>query len=247
MAPDPRPVQGWTFPARSYWGAVYNREMKLPMLEHAFRFVDNVVLVVGPRNMRSRKAIEKIGGVRVEGRTGERSRETRSSASQNRGTNPFGRTYLLSMRTSRMFFAFAALAIGAVALMADSKPDFTGTWKLNLDKSDLGGAPITALVVAVDHKDPSFKLTAKGTAGGEDFEETESFTTDGKPSEDSHGGTVKCHWDGMALVIEGTAPDGTPIENARLTISADGRTVTRDAVQKNDEGEQKRHEVYEKQ
>jgi len=151
------------------------------------------------------------------------------------------------MRTLRKLFVFAALAAGAVALAADTKPDFTGTWKLNVDKSDLGGAPITALVVTVDHKEPVFKLTAKGTAGGEDFEETESFTTDGKPSEDSHGGTVKCQWEGATLAIEGTTPDGTPFEHARLSISADGKTVTRDAVQKTDEGEQKRHEIYDKQ
>jgi len=151
------------------------------------------------------------------------------------------------MRSLRILFVLAALAFGAVALMADTKPDFTGTWKLNVDKSDLGGAPITALVVTVDHKEPSFKFTAKGTAGGEDFEETESFTTDGKPNEDSHGGTVKCHWEDATLVIEGTAPDGNGGDSSRLTLSADGKTITRDAVQKSDEGEQKRHEVYEKQ
>ena len=33
------------------------------MLEHAFRFVASVVFLVGPENMRSRRAVEKIGGV----------------------------------------------------------------------------------------------------------------------------------------------------------------------------------------
>jgi len=151
------------------------------------------------------------------------------------------------MRSLRNLFVFAALAFGAVALVADTKPDLTGTWKLNVDKSDLGGAPISELVVTVEHKDPSFKFTAKGVAGGQDFEETESFTTDGKPNEDSRGGSVKCHWDGAALVIEGTAPDGSGGDSSRLVLSADGKTLTRDAVQKSDEGEQKRHEIYEKQ
>jgi N-acetyltransferase len=56
---------GWSFLARSYWGGVYNREMKRLMLQHALKFVSSVIFVVGPHNLRSQKAIEKIGGVRV--------------------------------------------------------------------------------------------------------------------------------------------------------------------------------------
>src|SRR5437667_11839679 len=56
---------GWTFLARAYWGGRYNAEMKRLMLEHAFRFVDSVVFVVGERNLRSQRAMEKIGGVRA--------------------------------------------------------------------------------------------------------------------------------------------------------------------------------------
>jgi N-acetyltransferase len=56
---------GWTFLARSHWGGVYNREMKRLMLGHAFRFVNRVVFLVGPQNVRSQRAVEKIGGVRV--------------------------------------------------------------------------------------------------------------------------------------------------------------------------------------
>jgi RimJ/RimL family protein N-acetyltransferase len=56
---------GWTFLAKSYWGGLYNREMKRLMLRHAFRFVETVVFLVGPQNMRSQRAMEKIGAVRA--------------------------------------------------------------------------------------------------------------------------------------------------------------------------------------
>jgi RimJ/RimL family protein N-acetyltransferase len=56
---------GWTFLARSHWGGRYNGEMKRLMLQHAFQFVNRVVFVVGPQNLRSQKAVEKIGGVRA--------------------------------------------------------------------------------------------------------------------------------------------------------------------------------------
>jgi len=56
---------GWTFLARSHWGGRHNAEMKQLMLEHAFKFVDRVVFVVGIHNLRSQRAVEKIGAVRV--------------------------------------------------------------------------------------------------------------------------------------------------------------------------------------
>jgi len=66
---------GWTFLARQYWGGRYNKEMKELMLRHAFRFVDNVIFIVGPQNARSRRAVEKIGGIL----SGETSRGGRDS------------------------------------------------------------------------------------------------------------------------------------------------------------------------
>jgi RimJ/RimL family protein N-acetyltransferase len=56
---------GWTFLARSHWGGTYNREMKQLMLRHAFGFVSSVIFLVGPQNLRSQRAVEKIGGVLV--------------------------------------------------------------------------------------------------------------------------------------------------------------------------------------
>jgi len=56
---------GWTFLARSHWGGIYNGEMKRLMLEHAFKFVNNVIFVIGTQNFRSQKAVEKLGAVRV--------------------------------------------------------------------------------------------------------------------------------------------------------------------------------------
>jgi N-acetyltransferase len=64
-APEKSEIEiGWTFLARKYWGGRYNRELKQLMLAHAFKFVENVVLLVGQKNVRSQKATEKIGGIR---------------------------------------------------------------------------------------------------------------------------------------------------------------------------------------
>lgn len=63
---------GWTFLARSHWGGTYNAEMKHLMLRHAFQFVDSVLFVIGSENLRSRRAVEKIGGTLIPGRTDPR-------------------------------------------------------------------------------------------------------------------------------------------------------------------------------
>ena len=55
---------GWTFLTRPYWGGECNREMKQLLLDHAFRFVNRVIFVVGQSNIRSQRAMEKIGGIR---------------------------------------------------------------------------------------------------------------------------------------------------------------------------------------
>lgn len=54
---------GWTYYARSHWGGPYNREAKRMMLDHIWQSVGTVVFTIGEQNIRSRKAIERIGAV----------------------------------------------------------------------------------------------------------------------------------------------------------------------------------------
>jgi N-acetyltransferase len=56
---------GWTFLARSHWGGRYNSEMKRLLLGHAFRFVRRVVFRAGVNNLRSQRALEKLGAFRT--------------------------------------------------------------------------------------------------------------------------------------------------------------------------------------
>jgi RimJ/RimL family protein N-acetyltransferase len=60
-APDGIEI-GWTFLATSHWGGSYNAEMKRLMIEYALRHVERAVFRVGHANLRSRRAMEKIGG-----------------------------------------------------------------------------------------------------------------------------------------------------------------------------------------
>ncbi len=53
---------GYTFLVRARWGGTSNRELKRLMLDHAFTAVDTVWFHVGEHNLRSRRAVEKLGG-----------------------------------------------------------------------------------------------------------------------------------------------------------------------------------------
>lgn len=52
---------GYTFLARGHWGGPVNREVKHLMLRHAFTWAAVVWFHIGSGNVRSRRAIEKIG------------------------------------------------------------------------------------------------------------------------------------------------------------------------------------------
>ena len=67
---------GWTFLARSHWGGRYNGEMKRLMLEHAFKFATTVIFLIDPQNIRSQKAVERIGAIRSGSRLNTDGRES---------------------------------------------------------------------------------------------------------------------------------------------------------------------------
>jgi RimJ/RimL family protein N-acetyltransferase len=56
---------GYTFYARSCWGKPYNRSAKSLMIQYAFNYVDTVIFNIGAENIRSQKAIEKIGASKI--------------------------------------------------------------------------------------------------------------------------------------------------------------------------------------
>ena len=55
---------GYTWYAPSYWGKVHNKECKLLLLQYAFEILgfQRVEFEVAHQNIRSQKAVEKIGG-----------------------------------------------------------------------------------------------------------------------------------------------------------------------------------------
>ena len=112
--------------------------------------------------------------------------------------------------TRRNFAMYAGLACAAVLTitpaMAAGKPDFSGEWKLNIDKSNFGPMPPpTSMTQVIVHAEPQLKVTTNqdGAEGASTTNAT--YTTDGKESKnDFRGNETKsvAKWDGDSLVID---------------------------------------------
>lgn len=128
---------------------------------------------------------------------------------------------------------FLAVALFAASALCETKPNFTGEWKLNASKSDFGRLPPPASMVRkIEHKDPELKIfTAIQGAQGE-ITTSYRYTTDGKECVNSvRGVDIKgsAKWDASTLVIdsERPLPNGAPVKtHEKWTLSDDGKTLT---------------------
>jgi hypothetical protein len=118
----------------------------------------------------------------------------------------------------------------------DAIPNFTGTWTIDLAKSDFGPMPPPDSVVhTIEHKEPNIKIvTAQKSAQGESTNER-MLTTDGKPNVNKvrMGGpdqevTSTSKWVGKTLnTIMKVDIQGTPLDfNDTWKLSDDGKVLT---------------------
>jgi hypothetical protein len=124
---------------------------------------------------------------------------------------------------------FVIAAAASIAIAAD-KPDFSGTWKMDADKSVFGPLPPpTSIISKITHKDPD--LTVATTQVGPDQESTAKYSTDGKETTNSMMGNdmkSKAVWEGKTLVINSSLDaGGAQVKfTAKYSLSDDGKTLT---------------------
>ena len=133
------------------------------------------------------------------------------------------------MHRKASLVCFAAVAFAA-SLAA--KPNFSGTWTLNVSKSDFGMLPgPTSRTDVIEHNDPVLKDTVKQETQQGPQNVTLNYTTDGKEATNEQGPmTVKSNlsWDGDNLVVDSkTSLQGNDVTIKQVwTLSADGKTLT---------------------
>lgn len=56
---------GFTFIGRKFWGGNYNRSTKKLLIDYAFQNVNSILFHVGAENIRSQKAVLKLGATKI--------------------------------------------------------------------------------------------------------------------------------------------------------------------------------------
>ncbi len=112
------------------------------------------------------------------------------------------------------------------------KPDFTGTWRLNLERSRLEIPAPSSLTVRIEHREPSFALSARHVYGERSRDVHFELTTDGKEAvvKDAAGAEShrRMYWEGESLVLDVYWFEGeTKATNVvKYTLSEDGHALT---------------------
>lgn len=141
------------------------------------------------------------------------------------------------MGTTRMTLLLcAALALPA-GLAAQSAPNLSGTWQLQIDKSDFGMMPgPTSRTDIIDHKDPSLTIKRSAVSAQGPTSTDLVYAVDGKEWKNKAGDgsdlVSTLTWDGAVLVVVTNivTPQGEAVVTDRLSLSADGKTLTQDRV-----------------
>ena len=154
-------------------------------------------------------------------------------------------------RTIKAFWVL--LLTTAWCFSAYSKPNFSGAWKLNVEKSDYGPMPApTSLTDKIVHEDPSLKISRSQTGQQGDATYDLSFTTDGKQNSNTvRGNSMKSTvaWEGEALIFDSKVEaQGNEITlKDKWTLSPDGKTITINRHAASPQGELDMKLVMEKQ
>lgn len=147
---------------------------------------------------------------------------------------------------------------GAAAMIhtgGGDPPNLSGTWKLNISKSNFGQIPPPASQTdAIEDSEPSVKI-AEDQKGGMmgDMNLTTTISTDGKETTSAGmgGAEVKstAHWDGRSLVVNSkTNFQGSDVTiKDTYTLSEDGKTLTEVAHIESSMGNFDTTSVYDKQ
>jgi hypothetical protein len=120
------------------------------------------------------------------------------------------------------------IAAATTMAMAADKPDFSGSWKMDADKSTFGPIPPpTSMSSKITHKDPD--LSVETTQN--DQTATFKYSTDGKETTNSMLGNdmkSKAVWEGKTLVVNSSMDAGGATVKlvSKYSLSDDGKTLT---------------------
>lgn len=154
---------------------------------------------------------------------------------------------------SKAIFTVLAVVVSIASLAAQSKPNFSGTWKLNVAKSDFGVLPPSnGRTDVIDHQEPNLKDSVSDDSAQGQQNYTLSMTTDGKEAINKPGGLdmkSTAAWEANTLVVNAKLQfQGSDVSiKTNWALSDDGKTLTENVHLESPMGETDQKMVFEKQ
>jgi hypothetical protein len=130
-----------------------------------------------------------------------------------------------------MRFLLAAL-LSATLLLAADKPNFSGTWKMNAEKTDYGKIPKPQnFERKIEQKDPELNVTATFTGPNGPITTSFKHFTDGRESVNTIRGSeihTKAAWEGNTLVLNSVrkVQNADVVTHEKWSLSEDGKELT---------------------
>lgn len=128
------------------------------------------------------------------------------------------------------------LALAVAPLEAQSPPNLSGTWILQVAESDFGPLPPPERRTdIITHDEPRLVVQRMTLSQGQEASLELTYTVDGEPHENDAGGAVvvsRLSWDGGVLLMISTvsSPQGEVMLTDRYSLSDDGQTLTQARV-----------------
>ncbi len=115
--------------------------------------------------------------------------------------------------------------------MSEPRPDFTGIWELNLEKSVLRGPVPKRVLAKIEHREPELTQEIRVTYADGSRQQTRAVFRTGASCENLLGGALmrtEARWEGRELVLESTMePAGRKMHYKDYwSLSDDGQTLT---------------------
>jgi hypothetical protein len=152
---------------------------------------------------------------------------------------------------NRIYAILVALALSAHQAPAQSKPNFSGSWKMSVARSDFGAIPAAVSIERkITHAEPSLVIVEAQDVGSGVETATRTYTTDGKSTTFmSQGAEVKgtAAWQGNELVVTSEVEVVMLKYVDRMTLSPDGKTLTSVVKLATPQGDVDMKVVFEKQ
>ena len=148
--------------------------------------------------------------------------------------------------------AIYLLTLLVAAAGAQTRPDLTGTWKQNMEKSPTKSSWLKSYVNKIELQDTNLKVTTT-TAGdrGERTYDRSYVIGKEQKSQDREGDqfTTNVKWEGNALVFETVEKEHDAVLTSRevWTLSDEGKTLTKNIHRSGPRGDSDQQYILEKQ